>query len=560
MKRSVKRVVNKIIPLVVLAVVILVLFLTCGKKGAASSDIQYIPGSENNPRYGGVLNYPFWIADSIDPHKSSGWGAYLWATCVFETPLTMDPAGNLMPGVCEYNLSEDNLVLTLWPREGLVFHDGTPVTVADVKASIKRANDCVSQIRNNFGKLIDWDNVKDVVYTDENGVAHNAVEYRYKYFSVNATYYLACGQHWCAIIPARLCEAYGKEKTITEVKDVIGTGPYYLAEIDDSRVTLKRFGGYKICDEYYNGMKRTGRSAPRMAYMDEINIYSSEDALGEAMSFLQKDYDLGTLFGEFLDSYEAYHKKRDTQTVNMHYLAFNTEGNRPVNNVYLRKAIAAAIDYNDINKFLAQSGTLQMDPDMVSFMDKSTPYYDNRLHDADYAGPANKELAKEYLHKAYETGYTGERLYLLTLPSNEIATLIQSMCEDVGIPLDITFLDGGSYEDMRRNPSANWDMVPLRSVQSTYSPSQLVTNLRSMYWKNERKDELYSLLEKVPYASEKSFGYWDEIMQLWAEECPYLVFGAESPYIFMDEDLERNMEGSWEYLWNAYWKHPEKHR
>ena len=59
---------------------------------------------------------------------------------VFETMVTTDAQGNLAPNLCErWALEDDARTVRLHLRSGVVFSDGTPLTAAEVKASLERS-------------------------------------------------------------------------------------------------------------------------------------------------------------------------------------------------------------------------------------------------------------------------------------------------------------------------------------------------------------------------------------------------------------------------------------
>jgi ABC-type transport system substrate-binding protein/serine/threonine protein kinase len=59
---------------------------------------------------------------------------------VFERLVTIDPQGNLAPGLAErWSLEENGLSVRLHLRPGALFSDGTPVTAAAVRASLERS-------------------------------------------------------------------------------------------------------------------------------------------------------------------------------------------------------------------------------------------------------------------------------------------------------------------------------------------------------------------------------------------------------------------------------------
>ena len=91
-------------------------------------------------RYGGTLDLTWSnFADTFDPHRTTAWVSYNWNCGVYENPISRGANGEFVPCVCDFELSEDMLTLTLWPREGITFHDGTEVEIDDVVASIDRA-------------------------------------------------------------------------------------------------------------------------------------------------------------------------------------------------------------------------------------------------------------------------------------------------------------------------------------------------------------------------------------------------------------------------------------
>ena len=77
--------------------------------------------------------------DSLDPHKMVYAGTKEVLFNVFEGLVKPDKSGDLVPAVAsEYEVSEDAKVYTFTLRDGVTFHDGSPVTAEDVKYSIER--------------------------------------------------------------------------------------------------------------------------------------------------------------------------------------------------------------------------------------------------------------------------------------------------------------------------------------------------------------------------------------------------------------------------------------
>src|SRR5712692_6555295 len=91
------------------------------------------------PRRGGVLLAAIGAdAPSLDPHQESTFATMELVAPLYSTLLQIDPLsypkiiGDL---ATEWNISPDGLTYTFKVRPGVRFHDGSPLTVADVKAS-----------------------------------------------------------------------------------------------------------------------------------------------------------------------------------------------------------------------------------------------------------------------------------------------------------------------------------------------------------------------------------------------------------------------------------------
>lgn len=77
--------------------------------------------------------------DSLDPHNAAYAGTREVLFNVFEGLVKASPDGSLTPAVAEdYKVSDDAKFYTFTLRDGITFHDGSPVTVDDVKYSLER--------------------------------------------------------------------------------------------------------------------------------------------------------------------------------------------------------------------------------------------------------------------------------------------------------------------------------------------------------------------------------------------------------------------------------------
>jgi peptide/nickel transport system substrate-binding protein len=76
---------------------------------------------------------------ALDPHWTTQTIAGIHGMIIYDTLFGVDDDGVPHPQmVGDYSVSDDGLKYTFTLRDGLKWHDGTPVTTADVIASLKR--------------------------------------------------------------------------------------------------------------------------------------------------------------------------------------------------------------------------------------------------------------------------------------------------------------------------------------------------------------------------------------------------------------------------------------
>ncbi len=95
--------------------------------------------SPETPRRGGILLAAIGAdAPSLDPHQEQTFATIQPVAPLYSTLLQIDPYSypNIVGDVAsEWKISPDALTYTFKIRPGIRFHDGSPLTAADVKAS-----------------------------------------------------------------------------------------------------------------------------------------------------------------------------------------------------------------------------------------------------------------------------------------------------------------------------------------------------------------------------------------------------------------------------------------
>jgi peptide/nickel transport system substrate-binding protein len=100
------------------------------------------PGWTQTPRRGGILLAAIGAeAPSLDPHQEQTFATMQPVAPLYSTLLQIDPYSypNVIGDLAtEWNVSPDGLTYTFKLRSGVRFHDGSPLTSADVKASYEK--------------------------------------------------------------------------------------------------------------------------------------------------------------------------------------------------------------------------------------------------------------------------------------------------------------------------------------------------------------------------------------------------------------------------------------
>ena len=525
---------------------ILALFLSAVMLFALTACVQMQPGEDDHTiidpsKWGGHLNMASGLlSDQLDP---SSVDANDWADLVWESPLSRNADGSVAPGVCEFELSEDQLTLKLWVREGVTFHDGSPVEIEDVVASmLRRGTTMVGHY------VVDY--LVEEPTVDENGVA----TFQFREFSKKTMGYIASVRPLIAVLPKEYVAFYpgytGSSKAVynENVFQAIGTGPYKVVGMQDGQwLDLERYEGYVIGDG-----NLTGAAAPKRAYFDTIRFWKIANATAGVGSLLAGDIDAMQVN---LNSYYCDQEKRKNlgetalQGDTTLFLMFDTtsQKNQVHDDVNLRKAICAAIDFPQLNKFAWFNGySLGGSPCL------DAAYYNDAWDTADYMGPANVELAKEYLSKSHYKA--GDKLCYFDYDAS-LAALLEGYLNAAGIEMEIILLDP---EVSDSSDITGWDFAFGR-LNAGNSPSDISANAYNKAWVNQEKDVLYETLCSTEPGSAEYMTAWNAMADLFVGECVTVYVGTEIQWWSHHKDLVINYNGKQVYLWNSYWKNLEGH-
>ncbi len=489
-------------------------------------------------KYGGHLDIAASnINGNLDPANSGG--VYHWPNLVWEAPLSTNADGSIAPGVCNFEVSEDQLTLKLWVRDGMTFHDGSAVEIEDVVASIlRRGHKTPSQY------VVDYIESTSI----ENGVA----TIKFNAYSNKTLLSLTNTLH--SVFPKEFCEKYrgmmygdmADTEYNIDVVDAIGTGPYKVdSERDGEWLKLVRYDAYVKGDP-----SGTGLASPKNAYFDSITFWNVSDTTASTIQLLANDIAVATLdMTEYETQLEMNNLVQTTAlgTKTM-YIQFNNmnQENQVHDDVNLRKAICAAIDFVEINEGMWNGGY-----DLTGTPALNEAYYVDNFEKCDYMGAANVELAKQYLAKS---NYNGEPIYYVDNNAN-MAALIKSYLEKAGINLDVHIKESISEINKGYN---NWNFY-IKTYSAGDIPSSISNTVFTRCWVSEKKDQYQNIISTSVPGSKEYVDAWKELCKVWIDDCCIPYVGQEILTWTHHKDLVLDYTGSDIYIWNWYWKNPDEH-
>ncbi|HUC98049.1 MAG TPA: ABC transporter substrate-binding protein, partial [Candidatus Polarisedimenticolaceae bacterium] len=293
------------------------------------------------PRSGGELVFAVGeLPPSFDGHRETTFGMLHPVAPHYSTLLRFDPQNypKIVGDVAErWSFSRDGLTATFILRKGIKFHDGTPLTARDVKASYDKIifpPEGVASARKASFAMVDKIEAPDDA----------TVVFRLKHIA--ASFLANLASPWNFIYSA---ERLKKDPRWYE-KNILGSGPFIFGEhVAGSHWTGKRNPNYFMAGRpYLDGFRAVfiRDTAPRVAAV------RSGQVIAEFRGFNPAARD---------DIVKALGNKATVQespwACNI-LVALNNE-KKPFNDVRVRRALNLAIDRNEASKALSQISVMK---------------------------------------------------------------------------------------------------------------------------------------------------------------------------------------------------------
>ncbi|TCH99975.1 ABC transporter substrate-binding protein [Roseococcus sp. SYP-B2431] len=212
----------------------------------------------------------------LDPHATTAAITRTFGYHVFDTLFAMDGQGMIKPQmVAAWETSPDGLVWTFRLRDGLLWHDGGPVTAADCVASLERWAPRDSQ-----GRML-WAAKAEIVALD-------AKSFRLTLSRPFPLVLDVLGKP-NAPLPVMLPERLARVPVETRIREIVGSGPFRFRAADwrpGNYMVLERFEGYVPREEpndFLAGGKRV--------HLDSVTLRVMPDQATGATALMQGEID-----------------------------------------------------------------------------------------------------------------------------------------------------------------------------------------------------------------------------------------------------------------------------
>ncbi|WP_158626054.1 ABC transporter substrate-binding protein [Arsenicitalea aurantiaca] len=356
---------------------------------------------------------------SLDQHTNTSSATRNVAMNIFETLVIRDEEMNPVADLADtISVSDDGLTYTFTLREGVSFHNGKPLTSADVLASFDRYRD-VGINRASLDVVEGWEAPDDMTFV-------------ITLVRVQPTFLESLSSY---TVPIVIMPAEEAAKPAGQI-DPIGTGPFEFVEfVPDSHVRLARYDGY-VPNETLPEL--SGFAGRKQACVDTVTFRMLTEP-GARMAALETGEihiaeNVPTVSQERLANTEGVELLRlQNFALNIGYPNWSAP---PTDNRLVRQAMLAALDMEEIME-AATDGAYELN---ASFQFPGQGYYSTAGEE--FYNQADPDRARELLAEA---GYNNEPIVLLTnqqFPSMYNSALVMAaQLQAAGMNAELRVLD-----------------------------------------------------------------------------------------------------------------------
>ncbi|MCP8939684.1 ABC transporter substrate-binding protein [Alsobacter sp. SYSU M60028] len=345
-------------------------------------------------------------AATLDPHVQWDTDSYTIYRNIFDNLVTRDPSGKIVPQIATAWRYTNDTTIEFDIRSGVTFHDGSPLTPADVAFSINR-------IINPAFKSPQLSQFDQIVSAEARGD---------KVVMTTKTPYPALMAQLVklSIVPKAVVEKVGDQSFN---QNPVGSGPYRLAAWQKGVQTA-----LEANDRYWGG--KPPFKSVTFRVVPDVATRVADLRTGRADIVRQLGPDEATALKS-----ESQLQVLAGPTERIGYMFINAQSG-PTADVRVRRAIAQAIDQKAIIEALLQGYgdpvNIVLTPANFGYV-SDVPGYEFNLAKA-------KALVKE-------AGAEGASLTFLTSPAYDrrVVEALQQMVQEIGLKVEIVALDHPTF-------------------------------------------------------------------------------------------------------------------
>ncbi len=447
---------------------------------------------------------------TLDEHQTTAVIVADITYAMYETLFTYDVDYQPIPLLVDtYTPSDDGLTHTMTLREGITFHNGEPMTAADVHASVMRWSQ-ISGVGQNLFEAVDA-----FVEVDE-----KTVEFRLSTPFGPLLIALANNVQGCTIHPKSVIDAIGIDPFSSD-DQLIGTGPYMLSERQaDAYIRMIRFEDYLPREESTNGY-----GGARHAWVDEIEFVPVPNEASRVAGLQAGDYELAHDISN--DQYEVLSTTPGiVAEINppAKFECFFLNWRSPImGNLAIREAFRAALNHEEIlTASQGSSDFFVLDPGWMMQQSAWHTTAGEELYNVN-----DPELAKQKLEEA---GYDGTPIRFLTSQERPTyfndSVIAQQQLEAAGFVVDLQAVDWATVFD-RRSQEDQWEVF-VTGHCFVPDPSQ-ITMIGQMgtypgWYDSDASLALADQLLREP-DFDTAYGIWEELQHNIYTEIPAIKLG-----------------------------------
>jgi peptide/nickel transport system substrate-binding protein len=362
----------------------------------------------------------------VDPIWTTAYISRNHGYMIYDTLFAMDARGDIRPQMVDtYEVSADQLTYTLKLRDGLLWHDGKPVTAEDCIASIKRwgAKDSMGQKMMSF--------VQDFSVVD-------ATTFRISLREPTGLVLQALGKP-SSNVPFMMPKAVAATSPNEQIKDFTGSGPFVFKADEwkpGDRAVYVKFAQYKARPEAPSGL-----AGGKVARVDRVEWRAIADHQTAVNALLGGEIDL--IEAPLHDLLPVLQSDANVKLVDINPLGlqytfrFNTL-HKPFDDARVRQAVFYALNQEDFLKAVIGEPTYYKV--CRSFYPCGSPLETSKGMDG--LLESNEAKARQPLTEA---GYDGTPIVLMH--STDLASLAnlapvaKSLMEKAGFKVDMQSMD-----------------------------------------------------------------------------------------------------------------------